>query len=116
VTGAASDLTVLDIDPEHGGADSLAALEQRYGALPATIEAVTGGGGRHLYFAHPGGIVHNMVAIESGIDLRGDGGFVVAPPSTHPNGALPLGRWTPTSGNIACRASALASRRSVCCA
>ena len=87
VTGAESGLIVLDIDPKHGGADSLAALERRHGALPATIEAVTGGGGRHLYFAHPGGIVHNRVAIESGIDLRGDGGFVVAPPSMHPSGA-----------------------------
>lgn len=87
VTGAQSGLIVLDIDPEHGGVESLAALERRHGALPATIEAVTGGGGRHIYFAHPGGILHNRVAIESGIDLRGDGGFVVAPPSTHPSGA-----------------------------
>ena len=76
VTGAESDLIVLDIDPKHGGADSVAALERRHGALPATIEALTGGGGRHLYFAHPGGVVHDRVAIESGIDLRGVDPFV----------------------------------------
>jgi hypothetical protein len=86
VTGAVSALIVLDIDPQHGGAESLARIERTHGRLPETIEAVTGGGGRHLYFAHPGGIVRNAVGVEAGIDVRGDGGCVVAPPSVHPNG------------------------------
>ena len=54
--------------------------------MPATVESVTGGGGRHLYFRHPGGHVPNRVGIQLGIDVRGDGGYVVAPPSVHPNG------------------------------
>jgi hypothetical protein len=86
VTGAVSGLVVLDVDVRHGGADSLAQLEARYGPLPRTVEAITGGGGRHLYFAHPGGVLHNKVGIRPGLDLRGDGGYVVAPPSLHPSG------------------------------
>ncbi len=86
VTGAVSGLLVLDVDPRHGGAESLAALEAEQGALPPTPEAETGGGGRHLYFAHPGGVVRNRVGLRPGIDLRGDGGLVVAPPSRHASG------------------------------
>ena len=86
VTGRLSRLVVRDVDPRHGGAESLAALEQEYGPLPATIEALTGGGGRHLYFRHPGSRTPNRVGIRPGIDLRGDGGCVVAPPSVHASG------------------------------
>ena len=86
VTGEISNLIVLDIDPKHGGSESLDALERRFGRLPATVEARTGGGGRHLYFAHPGQPLHNRAGIGPGIDLRGDGGYIVAPPSVHPSG------------------------------
>lgn len=86
VTGAASGLVVLDIDPKHGGEAQLAALERLYGALPKTVEAATGGGGRHIYFRHPGTTIHNKTGIRDGIDLRGDGGIVIVPPSIHPSG------------------------------
>ena len=86
VTGVISGFIVLDIDPKHGGDTSLAKLIQQHGPLPHTIEARTGGGGRHLYFAHPGGRVRNKVGLAPGIDLRGDGGCVVAPPSIHASG------------------------------
>lgn len=86
VTGVISSLLVLDIDPRHGGDRSLAELEREHGPLPPTPEVLTGGGGRHLYFTHPGGTVHNRVGVRPGIDLRGDGGLVVAPPSLHPSG------------------------------
>lgn len=86
VTGVISGLVVLDIDPKHGGDDSIAKLIQEHGPLPHTTEATTGGGGRHVYFAHPGGIVRNKVGLVPGIDLRGDGGCVVAPPSVHASG------------------------------
>lgn len=86
VTGARAGLVVLDVDPGHGGAESLAALEARHGPLEPTVEALTGGGGRHLYFAHPGGEVRNRAGFAPGLDLRGDGGLVVAPPSVHPSG------------------------------
>ncbi len=86
VTGEISNLVVLDIDPKHGGDASLQRLEQRFGPLPATIEATTGGEGRHFYFAHPGSLIRNRAGLAQGIDLRGDGGYIVAPPSVHPSG------------------------------
>jgi len=86
VTGVVSGLAVLDVDAGHGGAQSLVGLENAHGPLPRTITVATGGGGRHLYFSHPGGVVHNKVGLAPGIDLRGDGGCVVAPPSLHPSG------------------------------
>ena len=86
VTGGLSGLVVVDVDPRHGGNESLRELERKHGVLPKTMESVTGGGGRHLYFAHPGGVIRNRTNIEPGIDLRGDGGCIVAPPSVHPSG------------------------------
>jgi hypothetical protein len=93
VTGAISRLVVIDIDPQHDGEESLAQLTRVHGPLPATVEAMTGGGGRHLYFEHPGRPLHNRAGIEPGIDVRGDGGYIVAPPSLHPSG-VPY-RWAP---------------------
>ncbi|MGD8477951.1 MAG: bifunctional DNA primase/polymerase [Burkholderiales bacterium] len=86
VTGTISGLIVLDIDVAHHGHESLKALEQEHGALPRTVEAVTGSGGRHFYFAHPGARVRNRAGLRQGIDVRGDGGCVVAPPSMHRSG------------------------------
>ncbi|MGA8049920.1 MAG: bifunctional DNA primase/polymerase, partial [Burkholderiales bacterium] len=68
VTGHISGLVVIDVDPAHGGEASLAGLESAHGPLPRTVEALTGGGGRHLYFAHPGGKVGNRVGLFPGID------------------------------------------------
>ncbi len=86
VTGAVSGLLVLDVDPRHGGTAALKSLETDHGALPATVAAITGGGGRHLYFRHPGRPTSNRAGLVAGIDLRGDGGMVVAPPSIHASG------------------------------
>lgn len=84
-----SSLIVLDVDPRHGGEESLRELERRYGPLPETVEVITGGGGRHLYFKKPQNVrIKNGVNLAglSGLDIRADGGYVVAPPSIHPNG------------------------------
>jgi hypothetical protein len=96
VTGEISNLIVLDIDPKHGGDATLERLERRFTPLSPTMEAVTGSGGRHLYFAHPGGLTRNRAGLAQGIDLRGDGGYVVAPPSVHPSGQ-PY-EWVPGRG------------------
>src|SRR5262245_32200618 len=82
VTGRISGIVVLDVDGEEGEA-SLSTL----GALPITPRVVTGRG-RHLYFKHPGTFVGNPVNRLPGLDVRGDGGYVVAPPSIHPDGSV----------------------------
>jgi hypothetical protein len=84
IAGAVSDLLVLDVDPGHGGAESLARLESRYGALPPTLTSHTGSGGLHIAFAHPGvRIGPSAGKLGPGLDVRGDRGLIVAPPSLH---------------------------------
>ena len=86
VTGKLSGIVVLDVDPSHQGAISLQSWENQHSPLPTTFEVRTGGGGRHLYFKHPGTRTPNRANLAAGIDLRGDGGCVVAPPSLHRSG------------------------------
>ncbi len=93
VTGPVSGLVVLDVDPRHGGEESLRHWSEHHGPLPETPEATTGGGGRHLYFATRDPELGNRVAVVPGIDLRGRGGMIVAPPSIHPSGRPYL--WKP---------------------
>lgn len=83
-TGHESGLLVLDID-DQDSADGLQAL---HGDIPEDAKAVrTGRDGFHVYYAHPGGEIGNTASkLAKGIDTRGDGGYVVAPPSVHANG------------------------------
>lgn len=84
LTGAVSGIVVVDIDPRHGGDDSIRDIPN----LPETLTATTGGGGEHRYWRHPGYPVPNAAGIRPGIDVRGDGGYVLAPPSTHKSGGV----------------------------
>lgn len=79
ITGKVSGLIVLDVDGEAGRASLVGR------PLPATVIARTGRG-FHYFFKHPGGIIKNAVGLSPGLDIRGDGGYVVASPSIHPNG------------------------------
>lgn len=92
-TGAASGIVCLDIDIKSNGEESLAALVAQYGPLPPTWEAKSGGGGRHLIFRHPGEGIRignqqnkGVETLGPGLDIRGDGGQFVAPPSLHTSG------------------------------
>ena len=85
-TGPTSGIWVLDIDREAAGFETLAALEARHGALPDTATVITGGLGEHRYFAHPAEEVPSRAGIAPGLDTRGAGGYVVAPPSRSPHG------------------------------
>ena len=78
------DFFVLDVDPRNGGGETLAQLEHENGPLPITITVLTGGGGAHYYFKHPGGKLKGKAGI--GIDVKREGGYVVAPPSMHASG------------------------------
>ena len=76
----------LDVhDPAHSGIDTLHDWEAVHGELPETWEQVTGSGGRQLFY-RASRRVRNSANGELGVDIRGDGGFVVAPPSIHPSG------------------------------
>lgn len=85
--GKRSSVVVLDVDIDHDGYESLRELQDKYGRLPETPTSKTGSGGEHLFFKHPGVEIRNSAGkLGPGLDIRGDGGYVVAPPSTHPNG------------------------------
>ncbi len=87
VTGLTSGIFALDVDPRHGGDNSIADLENKHGPLPPTWRFLTGGGGEHILFRHPGGLVPNSAGkIGVGIDVRGDAGYIVGPPSQHISG------------------------------
>jgi hypothetical protein len=88
-TGEGSGIWVLDVDGEEGE-QTLRQLEAADGALPPTVEAITGKG-RHLYFRWPAGVeIRNTQdnPVMPGIDVRGEGGYVLAPPSVHPSGRI----------------------------
>lgn len=85
--GTISGFWALDVDPENGGADSLAELEAKNGKLPDTIEAITGSGGRHLLFLLPEGVnIRNRVGFAPGLDTRSSGGYIIVEPSLHKSG------------------------------
>jgi hypothetical protein len=87
-TGAASGIVVLDVDPRHGGTDSMRDLKNQFGKLPVGPRVRTGGGGVHLYFAYPGTSLKNKVGLFAGVDVRADGGYVLAPGSNHKSGEI----------------------------
>jgi hypothetical protein len=79
-------LVVVDLD--EGGAESLATLELEHGKLPETFEVETARG-RHLYFWAPEGCPANSASrLGVGIDIRGNGGFVIAEGSRHKSGTV----------------------------
>jgi hypothetical protein len=85
-TGAASGLFIVDVDAEDGEA-SLRKLEAEYGALPATVEVITGNG-RHVYLRMPPDteIRNSASRVAPNVDIRATGGYVLVPPSMHPSG------------------------------
>jgi hypothetical protein len=85
--GRKSGLVAIDIDPRSGGDSSISELVEEYGELPNTLAAVTGGGGSHLLFSHPGVSFKNSSSVlGEGLDVKTDGGYVVAAPSLHASG------------------------------
>jgi putative DNA primase/helicase len=90
-TGAVSGLVVVDIDPRNGGHDTVLALADEGKTFGRTAQVLTQSGGWHLYYMHPGGKVPcGSNVFGPGIDVRGDGGYVVAPPSV---GVLGIYVW-----------------------
>jgi hypothetical protein len=99
-TGAASGVFVLDADTDRAdGEAELRKLEAQYGELPPTVEVITAHG-RHLYFAWPDRLVRCSVSsLAPGLDIRGQGGYVLAPPSKHPDGGGCTYAWSVDSAS-----------------
>ncbi|WP_153721776.1 bifunctional DNA primase/polymerase [Sporosarcina cascadiensis] len=86
-TGRESGIFVLDVDIHKvDGRETLRELEKTHGPLPDTIESITGSGGSHYFFNYQEGI-GNKVNFQPGLDIRGDGGYIVAAPSVHETGS-----------------------------
>jgi hypothetical protein len=76
-TGERSGVFVLDVDSP----EALEELEKKHGKLPATLTVRTPREGLHLYFSHIDGITNSPGGLPAGIDVRGEGGYVLVPPS-----------------------------------
>jgi hypothetical protein len=87
-TGKASGFWVLDIDvkPKKDGSASLARLESVNGALPPTLSGATPSQGVHYYFKHDDVVRNSGSKLGIGIDVRGEGGYVIAPGSVRDDG------------------------------
>lgn len=82
-TGLLFGKVVLDADGAEGVA-TIFELERTLGPLPPTVTSLTPSGGQHRFFAHDGAAIHNSVKIVGPmLDVRGEGGQVVAAPSLH---------------------------------
>lgn len=87
VCGEKSNLVAIDVDPRNNGFESLKKLESIHGPVSSPATSRTGGGGAHILFAHPKtGLVRNRIGLLPGIDVKADGGRIVAPPSNHASG------------------------------
>lgn len=92
----------LDIDEDRGidGYHSLEDWQREHGDFPETWTAITGRGGYHLYY-RGNGKIKNRAGIIDGVDIRGNGGYVVAPPSVHKNGNRYEWEYSPDEFEIA---------------
>ena len=79
----------VDVKPDEGtdGMQAVTAWQEEHGAWPETPASITGSGGRHYLFRVPE-TIGNCVCAELGVDIRGDRGCIVLPPSVHPNGSV----------------------------
>ena len=87
VTGEMSGITVFDIDIGDGkfGADSWAEATEDHGE-PDTLMSQTGSGGMHVIFQYNSAVKTASNVLGKGVDTRNDGGYIVAPPSSHRTG------------------------------
>ncbi len=92
----------LDIDEDCGidGYHSLEDWQREHGDFPETWTAITGRGGYHLYY-RGNGKIKNRAGIIDGVDIRGNGGYVVAPPSIHKNGRRYEWEYSPDEFELA---------------
>lgn len=96
-------LVVVDLDEKDNGvsgSDSLNEWERQNGFLPDSVRSLTGSGGVHILY-RLNGTTKNRVNLLDGVDIRADGGYIVAPPSIHPNGNRYEWEYGPEDTDIA---------------
>jgi P4 family phage/plasmid primase-like protien len=101
--GPRSGLLVLDVDPRNGGDVTIERLCREYGTLGEPLRVRTGGGGQHLYYAHPPTMSRGSGRLFGpGIDVKSADGPVVAAPSMHASGQRYewLDDWTRALGAL----------------
>ncbi len=83
-----SGLVVIDIDVAKGGLASWQRLKAAHGIDDETLTSLTGGGGWHLIYRAPERFQGRNSAgkLGPGVDVRANGGYIIAPPSGHPSG------------------------------
>jgi len=87
-TGKPSGVVVIDIDPSSGGEEGFSELAGKIGAPGVTVRVTTPRGGWHAWYRAPSVPVPCSAGkLAPGVDVRGDGGYVVAPPTTRPDGS-----------------------------
>ncbi len=84
--GAVAGWWALDVDPRNGGELTLSDLEAEHGRVPDTVMQATGGGGLHYLFRWPADGRLPCRSAGAGLDVKGQGGYIVAAPSVHPSG------------------------------
>lgn len=84
-TGLVSNIVVLDIDPKPTSEEVLKNFVSKYNSITPTLTARSGRGGFHFYYRTKIRLPSRVGIIE-GVDFRGDGGYIVLPPSIHENG------------------------------
>lgn len=82
--GHRAGIFVIDVDPKNGGDETYEHLVSKHGRLPDTWQQITGGGGFQQFYRYPNFHVHNAAGLWPGVDIRGEHGYVVMPPSIHP--------------------------------
>ena len=88
-TGHGSGLTVVDVDVSDGkhGAESWRQLNEGHGD-PPTLMARTGSGGMHVLLAYHATMTGKNNALGPNLDVKNEGGYIVAPPSRHRSGGM----------------------------
>lgn len=84
--GEQAGMFALDVDPRHDGDESLANLQVENGPLPETMTQRSGSGGKHFVFKYVPGLSNSSGKLGEGLDIKTDGGYIVAAPSIHSSG------------------------------
>lgn len=89
-TGSMSNLVVIDEDIDYekdlDGYEEILRWEREHEKLPDTVRSITGRGGYHLFYHYTDTDIRNRTGLLPGVDVRAEGGYVIVPPSRHPNG------------------------------